>query len=589
MNGIIGMGYLALQTELTPKANDYLSKITYSAESLMGILNDILDFSKIEANMLTIEQVEFSPAQLINNINTLHKNAAENKGIELKLPPPDSLPPTLIGDPLRIQQVITNLLNNAIKFTAKGAVSLDAAVRETDPIGNRANILFTVQDSGIGISPEQIQQLFLPFTQSDTSTTREYGGTGLGLSICQSLVHLMGGEISVTSTPGSGSSFSFSIWCGCDAAREAKSDLAATRDTAASGAPPGTGSQPPPRAAYPGREAFAGLRILLVDDNAINTQLAAEMLERVGATVTTAANGREAVEKVSEADGAFSLVLMDVQMPVMDGHMAAKQIRERWSSDRLPIVAMTAHAMAEERERCLDSGMNDLLTKPINPGALLNMVASITSRGSEPLPATLPPPVSEMSGLPETLPGLSVHELLSRCMGNTDMLMRVVTGFIKEGGSAADALSAAIGQADRNNVLRHVHTLKGLSGNVGATELHKVCKELEAARKSEEGSADFQHFIPLIRQQLELIADSAKTLAAITGRKERVTHAADADSAATISALRTALQNMDSTALKLTEALIAQLPASPELETLFQQVDSIDFDGALLTLDRITR
>ena len=388
MNGIIGVGYLALQQELTPKMHDYLSKITYSAESLMRILNDILDFSKIEADMLTIEEVEFSTAKLLDAITTLHAIAADEKGLELRLPSPNTLPLQLIGDPLRLQQILSNLISNAIKFTAQGTVDLSITVTGSNPDENRIQLQFVVQDTGIGIAQEQQEQLFSPFTQSDTSTTRQYGGTGLGLSICRSLVRMMGGTITLHSTPGTGSSFSFSLWFGYDAAATTHADRQrngsviingrteirnpASTDTAV--VTSRTRSVPGPWPKFP------GVRILLVDDNELNISMATELLERVGILVTTAANGREAVEAVTHAGGNFDLILMDVEMPIMDGRTAAMKLRENWSATHLPIVAMTAHAMSEERERCLNCGMNDVLTKPVNPTVLFTMVADQTAR-----------------------------------------------------------------------------------------------------------------------------------------------------------------------------------------------------------------
>ncbi len=517
MNGIIGMGYLALQEELTPKVYDYLNKMTYSAESLMGILNDILDFSKIEANMLTIERVEFSTVQLLENINTLYKITAENKGLKLTLPAPDALPNILVGDPLRIQQVIANLISNAIKFTAQGSVTVRAAINESDTEHNRVKIVFTVQDSGIGLTSEQIEHLFIPFTQSDTSTTREYGGTGLGLSICQSLVQLMGGEISVTSTHGAGSSFTFSVWCGCGPPLAMNSDLSTQ---SSSHMPDGTGSGVPVSTItahqtrqhfYRHRDEFAGVRILLVDDNAINTQLASELLERVGISVTTAANGREAVEIVNSYNGNFDLVLMDVQMPVMDGYTATKQIRERWSASRLPIVAMTAHAMSEERERCMNSGMNDLLTKPVNPNSLFRMVADVMKHAdsSETIPASSP----EKSQLP-AVAGINIVELQTRCMGETDLTLRTLENFLEGGQKIADDLFAAIELDRKEDIEKHAHTLKGISGNISASELYNACKEIESTLRADGTSAVLHQHTAVIREQMLLVMDSIKTLMA---------------------------------------------------------------------------
>jgi signal transduction histidine kinase/ActR/RegA family two-component response regulator len=383
MNGIIGVGHLALQQELTPKMHDYLCKITNSAESLMGILNDILDFSKIEADMLTIEEVAFSPASLLEAISTLHTIAAEHKGLELRLPAPNTLPPQLIGDPLRLQQILSNLISNAIKFTAQGTVALAIAVTARKPGENRIQLQFAVQDTGIGIAQEQQEQLFCPFTQSDTSTTRQYGGTGLGLSICRSLLRMMGSEITLQSTPGAGSTFSFSLWFGYDAtaipADGIKQTLNGSARIPAAPADATVGTVRTKSAAAPWPK-LTGVRILLVDDNELNTSMASELLERVGILVTTAVNGREAIEAVINNDGNFDLVLMDVEMPIMDGRTAAIKLRENWSAAELPIVAMTAHAMSDERERCLNSGMNDVLTKPVNPTALFSMIAAQTAR-----------------------------------------------------------------------------------------------------------------------------------------------------------------------------------------------------------------
>ncbi len=585
MNGIIGMGYLALQQDLSPKVHDYLNKITYSGEALMGILNDILDFSKIEANMLTIEEVEFSTMQLFENIATLQKIAAENKGLSLILPEEDTLPPILIGDPLRLQQVITNLINNAIKFTATGEVALSALITEVDEESNRVNILFTVQDSGIGIPPDQLDLLFQPFTQSDTSTTREYGGSGLGLSICQSLVQLMGGDISVTSTPGVGSRFSFSLWCGCTLHKGGEECLTATATMPISA---GIGTPPRKPPVCFKNDEFAGVHILLVDDNAINTQLASELLERVGVSVATAANGREAVEMVADAHGAYDLVLMDVQMPVMDGLTAARTIRERWDSSRLPIVAMTAHAMAEERERCLQAGMDDLITKPVNPDALFRMVAAMTSRGDTSRAEPEPVPLPESSPLLPTVQGLDVDELLSRCMDDVTMMKRMANAFVREGAVVVDELCAAIDRDNREAATRQAHSLKGISANVGATELNRICKELEATLKGEGDAATLARFTGAVREQMEIISDVVRTLTMEDDRKVPQSNDRQGDSTATVTALRRALQRGDSSALHLVETLASQLPASLEVETLCRQVDAIDFAGALLTLDKIT-
>ena len=348
MNAVIGLGYLALQTELTPRQRDYLTKITTSAKGLLKLLNDILDLSKIEAGKLELEQEPFALHPLLERLLSLTVVTAAMKGVTLRLFIHPESPEYLVGDPVRLEQILLNLLGNAVKFTAAGRVEL--TVRPLPGEGERILLEFSVRDTGIGLTQEQAAQIFEAFTQGDGSTSRHFGGSGLGLNICRRLVALMGGEIGVTSELGKGSTFT----CTASFLR---------------GVPPATEpvTHPDQGAVH---QALQGCRILVVEDQEINQQILRELLEQVGVSVTVASDGRQAVAAVTGEEGRFDLLLMDLQMPGLDGYEATLLIRRQWSQERLPIIAMTAHAMKEERERCLLGGMNDHLAKPVDPDRL---------------------------------------------------------------------------------------------------------------------------------------------------------------------------------------------------------------------------
>ena len=345
MNGVIGMTDLALDTALTDTQRDYLNTVKSSAHSLMVILNDILDFSKIEAGKLGIESVPFSPAELVRNCLRSIRVRAEKKGLALELALADDLPVQLLGDPVRIGQVLTNLCDNAIKFTATGGVAVAVRV-ETDAQRGDCVLHFAVRDSGIGIAPGKQHSIFEAFSQADTSTTRQFGGTGLGLTICARLVALMGGTIGVQSQPGAGSTFSFTVRL---AGVSAPVPTPGAEKTTPVSAPPGG----------------VRLQILLVEDHPVNQKLASTILGKWGHTVVIANNGVEAIARYAER--AWDLVFMDMQMPVMGGLEATREIRRLEQGQRhVPIIAMTANAMESDQQACLDAGMDDFVAKPFN-------------------------------------------------------------------------------------------------------------------------------------------------------------------------------------------------------------------------------
>jgi len=352
MNGVLGMTELLLGTDLATEQRQYVETVRGSAEALLHVINDVLDFSKIEAGKLELGRLPYEPRALAEATRRALAIHAHTKGLTLQCDVADDVPHVLMGDGERIRQVLLNLAGNAVKFTAHGAVTI-AVMRGTDEAGREA-VAFSVKDSGIGIPREKQQLIFEAFTQADGSTTRKYGGTGLGLAISLRLVRLMGGNLRVESTPDVGSAFSFTV--PLDESMPAPAHDASARGTAAMG--------PAPRP----------LNILLAEDNCVNQRVACAMLGKRGHHVTVVDDGRQAVEAVR--NGTFDLVLMDVQMPEMSGleATAAIRARERVTGRHLPIVAMTAHAMSGDRERCLDAGMDEYLTKPITIRALSDVV-----------------------------------------------------------------------------------------------------------------------------------------------------------------------------------------------------------------------
>ena len=358
MNAILGLSHLALRTELTPKQSDYLGKIHSSAENLLGVITEILDFSKIEAGKLELEQVRFALRRVLDDVAAVSGYRAREKGLELVFSLESEVPQVLEGDPVRLGQVLTNLIGNAVKFTDQGEVVVQGAVerRETE----RIQLRFEVRDTGIGMEQERAETLFEAFAQADSSTTRKYGGTGLGLSISKRLVEAMGGSIGVRSTLGVGSTFSFTAWFGYR--RQWDGDEGDNAPSASLSS--GSGDRRV--------SGLAGLSVLLVEDNTINQQVAQELLQRAGSEVLIAENGGEALRRLAAlAPQRPDAVLMDLQMPEMDGYEATRRIRSRAEYADLPIIAMTAHASEEERRRCLGAGMNDHVTKPVDPELLL--------------------------------------------------------------------------------------------------------------------------------------------------------------------------------------------------------------------------
>ena len=361
MNGIIGVTNLAMRNEMPDSLRGYLEKIDQSAKSLLRIIDDILDFSKIEAGRLDIENIEFDVNTILKDIRNITSFAISQKSIEFSGKVSDQIEFNLIGDPLRLHQVLLNITSNAIKFTKDGIVTIDVDV--LNKTGNTAELRFAVKDTGIGMSEEQLAHIFEAFGQADSSTTRKYGGTGLGLAICKSLVELMGGRIWVESEPGVGTTFYFT----------AVFETVKARDLSKSDNPYDSDFNVP--------DELRGAHLLLAEDNEINTLIALELLGSAGFEVSSAPNGAVAVEMFEEND--YELILMDIHMPEMDGLKATKTIRSKEKSGHVPIIAMTANAMQGDKENSLKAGMDDHLTKPLVPKIVIETVCSWLKKSRE--------------------------------------------------------------------------------------------------------------------------------------------------------------------------------------------------------------
>jgi two-component system sensor histidine kinase/response regulator len=715
MNAIIGMTHLALKTELTPKQTDYLTKVRSAAQSLLGIINDILDFSKIEAGKLDIEKTTFELEKVLENVSSIVGQKAQDKNLELLIAAPHDIQQHLVGDPLRLGQILINLVNNAIKFTDHGEVLVTVLMEEQTE--DRVKLKFSVRDSGIGMTPEQSARLFQAFTQADTSTTRKYGGTGLGLSICKRLVEMMEGTIWAESQPGVGSTFHVTAWFGigtgekrkrfipdlagiralvvddnsqareilCDALRAfalraesvatgedaireivsadsqdpyrlvlmdwympAMDGLEASRiikrhdrlqhipkivmvtafgredirtrseqvgvegyllkpvnasllyDTLVDLFGVGEPANRPSRAAEKPHEYNAsGIRVLLVEDNEMNQQVASELLESAGAIVKVANDGSEAVRMLTDGDQAlaFDVVLMDIQMPVMDGLTATKLLRTHENLAKLPIIAMTAHALVEERERCIEAGMNDHVSKPIDPDALFATLLRWTSPTSKATPnlhrgEAKPPGGAE---IPE-IEGINVADGLQRVAGNARLYRDLLMQFGEKQADAAAQIAAALQGGDQKIAERIAHTVKGVAGNLGIAEVHTSAKELEKAIRDSH---------PLTSQILSRFAVAIQTAVnqihvalGDSDRTERDARVAaegpfDAQRATrAIKHLETLLKASDGNAHEAFADLkdaVAGTATSEDLKALMNAMNEFDFDAALARLDEIAR
>jgi len=716
MNAIIGLSDLALKTELNARQRDYVKKISLSAHSLLKIINDILDFSKIEAGKLTMESIYFNLEEVLINFSNLLGLKVEEKGLELLLNTNPQVPLYLVGDPLRLGQILINLSNNAIKFTDRGeiVISTELATDSLSEESNQVMLQFSVRDTGIGMTPEQIEKLFQSFSQADVSTTRKYGGTGLGLAISKRLIEMMGGKIWVESEPEKGSTFYFTVGFGlqkkvekrqnivpdkvsglrilvCDdnpTARQVLYDICSffsfETTAVASGQEalselekaesndgydlvlmdwkmPGmdgiettrrikessklsnipvllvTGygrEEIKLRAEDAGIEGFLikpispfllydtimekfgeetsktshvpeqilettealkpikGASILLVEDNAINQQVATELLEQAGFVVTAVSNGNQGVQAVKGSE--YDLVLMDVQMPEMDGHEATKIIRKERSPDSLPIVALTAHAMAGEREKALNSGMNDYLSKPIKAEDLYAVLTKWIKPAERSVPVFKEPPSPEKSyALPRELPGLNISEGLENVGGEKEFFKKLLLDFHEDYRSAAGEMMQALMNGQTEYVQRRAHTIKGVAGTIGAKDLMKNSAALEHAFISDAKEDRRALMVELTKSLNEVMKSIGVILAPAYEHHEKRSGPGGAENVdlEKVRPLMTELMGLlmegDAGSEECFEALRDNIDVSDYseyMDKLQEQIDGYDFEDAMQTL-----
>jgi len=451
MNAILGLSELMLDANLSAKEKDYLQKIHGSSKMLLGIINDILDYSKIEANKMEIEHREFNLGNVLSKLKMIFTQNAINKGLKLFFELKGTTPRMVVGDELRINQVLVNLLSNALKFTNEGHVALSIELKQQ--YKHSAVINFSVSDTGIGIAGEDISKLFAPFSQADNSTTRKYGGTGLGLSISTRLVEAMGGRLNVDSQRGIGSTFSFEIELGIDSWDENKletvDELNMVNVSSVEDFPD-----------------LSNINVLLVEDNEINQEVALAILKKVKIEAVVANNGKEAVNIFLSKPNYFNIILMDLQMPIMNGYEATTVIREH--DKNIPIIALTAAAMVEDREKVLSVGMNDHLPKPINSNEMLKTVAkwcnvSINIADKE-----------EKKILEQNSAILDIEYALNIVNSNKELLHKILSKFLIELENEFASLPTLLSQNDPS-AAPLIHALKGVSGNIGAKALSSIC------------------------------------------------------------------------------------------------------------------
>jgi PAS domain S-box-containing protein len=468
MNAILGLSELALHQSLDSLARDYLGQVHQSAQTLLGVLNDVLDQSKLDTGRLGLELVAFDLQALLGPLHALFAPTAVAKGLALAIKADPDVPCTLLGDPLRLLQILSNLLSNALKFTDQGQVRLQVSRRAGG--GSRARLRWVVTDTGIGMDADTQARLFEPFTQGDRSIARRFGGTGLGLSISRRLAELMGGALAVASTPGVGSTFTLDLTLG----------LAATSvaTVAATAAPLTSGI------------GLAGTRILVAEDQPLNQRVIGDMLRLLGAHVTLAKHGGEALDRLAE--GTFDAVLMDIQMPEMDGLTATRRIRDNPAWAALPVIALTAGITQPERERMGACGLSDLLAKPVTLDALRTTLGRWLDR-----PAATPrPDIASAAGGGVTVPGFDLRGL-HQLTGEASQLLRYLQQFADTIRDDATAITAALAQGERAAARARTHRLKGAASLVGATRLVATARALEEDLQAE---ADATAALAALRQ-----------------------------------------------------------------------------------------
>ncbi|WKY47612.1 ATP-binding protein [Eubacteriaceae bacterium ES3] len=563
MNAIIGMAHLVLETDLDENQADFVKKIHSAATALLRIINEILDFSKIESGKLTLERVSFNLKKVVDDAIFMVYEEAKEKNISIKLSRSEEVGDYYQGDPLRLGQILINLLGNAVKFTETGEIIV--SIELSKKIDGRQELLFRVTDSGIGINQGKIEKLFKPFNQADNSTTRNYGGSGLGLSISRNLVEMMEGKIWVESIEGEGSSFFFTILL---EPSQLNFDLEEF-------------------SVYEKYEnnCLLGIRILLVEDNPVNRQIAVTFLTKEGAQVDEVENGLEAVEKV-RINAQYDLILMDLQMPVMDGFEATQKIRS--FNRRIPIIAMTARTMENEREACRQSGMDDHIAKPIEPTHMFRTILNHLKPGIINNVSEMDSSCNELSSQLSVVTEIDWEELMKRLSGDWELALTLLNVFKETHNMMGEELLQATIEEDTKKLKKIIHTAKGVLGNMDVTGLYLQAVQLEQDLVEDNLTENVKDQIKVFESQLNAFYQRVdEVVSELSSKNQSVQNSGNDSIEIIMKKLLEFLQEGDTEALKTFDQNrdLLMMNYEPEcIQTAEALIHSYQFDEAISIL-----